>query len=228
MRDENRPHSTSAISGDITDPEGDNDEFYDPCETTAQVSQLRQGSRGDGRPAADPTSYEDSISFRVSHHGRPGYLILSSEGLRFVVKSPIRAALDPTKAAHRSREELWSYPFTSLVQMTKRHSPTTTKLVGVDPRLERLELELLLEPAPTRQAGSDPSDRPPTEAIDLTYGEMRGWTTRIETVDVSHAERDEIFNLIVGWSKVRWQVMSARSDPKKEKGIKKKSAEKKP
>jgi hypothetical protein len=215
MRDENRAHPTSAMSADVTGSDDDNDEeFYDPCETRERVSQLRKG--------IDTASYEDSVSFRVSHRGRQGHLILSSGGLRFVVKLHTLTSLNPTKSPQRTLEELWSYPFTSLVQLTKRHSPTTTKLAGVDPRLERLELELLV-PSSTTRDGPDQADLPPTEGIDITYGEMRGMATRVETVDVSHAERDEIFNLIVGWSKARWQVISARSDPKKEKkGPKKK------
>lgn len=167
---------------------------------------------------------KETITFRAHHRGRQGHLVLSSQGLRFVVKSHHLPLKPKMKNDHHSREEVWSYPFSSLVQMTKRHSPMTSKVAGVDSSLKRLELEVLA-PLPSSAdhdrvdhggdnlVRPDPGDR--GEDDPYTYAAKRGMTTRIETLDVDGEERDEIFNLIVGWSKARWQVLGAKIEVKK-------------
>lgn len=106
----------------------------------------------------------------------------------------------------------------------------SSKVAGVDPSLKRLELEVLVPPPSTDDHDHDHDHdnvgdnlvRPdPDDGIargeddPYTYAAKRGMTTRIETLDVDGEERDEIFNLIVGWSKARWQVLGAKSELKK-------------
>ncbi|KAL1963986.1 hypothetical protein VTN77DRAFT_7661 [Rasamsonia byssochlamydoides] len=243
----NAGERTAAVSGDAADQrQGESsgnkqEEFRDPCEKQEQVSLLRKeaddtttGKNGDNRKSLTTQDVrqdgvqaedQDTITFRANHRGRQGYLELSSQGLRFVVKNNRHSlsSLNPKKNNnhHRSREELWSYPFSSLVQMTKRHSPMLSKVAGADSSLKRLELEVLI-PEDDNNTGGDNLIRPdPSEAEGkgeddpYTYAGKKGMTTRLETLDVDGGERDEIFNLIVGWSKARWQVLGSKSEAKK-------------
>lgn len=258
MKARERTHATAAESGETSDQgqreSGDNykqeEEFKDPCEMQEQVSQLpsREADstaveigNDDGKQTRDvrrqgfqdQAGYEDVITFRANHRGRQGHLMVSSQGLRFVVKSShYSLSLNPKKI-RRSREELWSYPFSSLVQMTKQNSSISSKVTGGDTSLKRLELEVLIPPtaangdrdgdnlirpfsAPSYPGGGGGGGESPEKGDPYIYAGKRGRTTRLETLDVDHAERDEIFNLIVGWSKARWQVLTTRSEAKAE------------
>lgn len=81
---------------------------------------------------------EDTFSFRATCRGRPGYLLISASGLRFVKTYSVAFGTKP----HHPRT-LWSYPFASLVQMSKRHSSTSSWIGHFSPTLEGLEFEFL-------------------------------------------------------------------------------------
>lgn len=93
--------------------------------------------------------------------------------------------------------------------MTKQRSPGLSKLAGLDRKLERLDFEFLADP---KMSASQEVFRMETSYHSTTGGKQR---TKIESVDVNQAERDEIFNLVVGWSKSRWQATSGQSDSTK-------------
>lgn len=95
--------------------------------------------------------------------------------------------------------------------MTKQHSPGLSKLAGLDRKLERLDFEFLVdaEMSASQEVFAGSVWDMETSYNTTTGGKQR---TRIESVDVNQAERDEIFNLIVGWSKSRWQATSGEGD----------------
>jgi hypothetical protein len=267
MKAKERAHATAAVSADEVDPGQEEsrqeEEFMDPCETQEQVSELlreeadkttaengdddrKKLMRDDARQRGvnDQIDYEDKITFRADHRGRSGYLEVSSQGLRFIVKTRrYSLSMKNPKKTHRIREELWSYSFADLVQMTKQSSPVSSKFSGIDPGLKRLELEVLTPTSPTSPAAPTTTDgegegdnvirasrspsypgdgESPKKRDPYIYAGKRGMSTRIETLDFDRGERDEVFNLVVGWSKARWQVLTTRSEAKAETERKKK------
>lgn len=98
--------------------------------------------------------------------------------------------------------------------MTKQHSPGLSKLAGLDRKLKRLDFEFLVD---AEMSASQEVFRGSVSDMDTSYNTATGGTqrTKIESVDVNQAERDEIFNLIVGWSKSRWQTTSGQGDSSK-------------
>ncbi|CRG87488.1 Pre-mRNA-processing-splicing factor 8 [Talaromyces islandicus] len=182
--------------------------FEDAVERQEQRAEdeLRDGKDSNSKYSTDMDSCTSSISFAVFRHGHQGHLIISSEGLSFIGKDHSLAALDPRKKRSNVIQELrWTYGFGCLAQMTKRHSPLSSKVAGIDSGLERLELEFL------DSAIDDQTRTPSVRHQAITYGQIRGVRTRVETLDLNRAERDEVFNLIVGWNKTRWQVLSVPS-----------------
>jgi hypothetical protein len=171
--------------------------FEDAVESQEQHAEPHVQTTSNNDPCTD------SISFAVFRHGHQGHLIVSSEGLSFIGKDHSLAGLDPTKKrSHVFQEIRWTYGFGCLAQVTKRSSPLSSKVAGIDSDLERLELEFL-EPSIDDQTGTSSARNQA-----FTYGHIRGIRTRIEVLDLNRAERDEVFNLIVGWSKTQWQVLS--------------------
>lgn len=95
--------------------------------------------------------------------------------------------------------------------MTKQHSPGLSKLTGLDRKLERLDFEFLVDPD---MSASQEVFKGSVWDMETSYNTTTGakQRTKIESVDVNQAERDEIFNLVVGWSKSRWQATSGQGD----------------
>lgn len=177
--------------------------FEDAVETQDQRAALHDQASSNGRYDTGMDSWTSQISFAVIRHGHQGRLTISSEGLSFVGKDHSLAALDPTKNRTNLVQEMrWSYGFDCLAQVTKRKSSLSSKVAGIDSGLERLELEFL------DRSIDDQGGNLWAEGQAITHGEIRGIRTRIEVLDLNRAERDEVFNLIVGWSKTQWQVLS--------------------
>lgn len=219
IRDNQDTDVTAAAVGDVTDKRNVHSQTPEPVETyheTYESSDQRLLQDAPDGASGSPTKERDrvtempaspdTLSFRVRSHGIPAYLVISSWGLRLARSHQL--ALNPKK--HR-REELWSCPFSHLTQIAKTHSSTTSKLVGGDPNLSRLIFEFTpFDVAKSKNYIKSPS------------GQNGGKedTADIQIIDVDHAQRDEIFNLVVGWSKSRWRVMSAREVDDKKKSPK--------
>ncbi|KUL92320.1 hypothetical protein ZTR_02360 [Talaromyces verruculosus] len=204
-------HNENCYSEDCpTCQEAQGDVFQDAVETQDQLAKgspihgIKCTTQGDD--TASP--YVQSVFFATFHHGHEGQLILTSEGIQFVEKPNLLTTLHKQKPL-LDREPRWSYTYGQLLQMTKQHSPRLSKLTGLDRKLERLEFEFLTD---TETSASQEVFRMETSYHSTTGGKQR---TIIESVDVNQAERDEIFNLIVGWSKSRWQATSGQSDSTK-------------
>lgn len=97
--------------------------------------------------------------------------------------------------------------------MSKEHGSGLSKIVGLDRKLERLDFEFLIDAKTSASQevfrGVPDMD---TSHNTITGGKQR---TTIESVDVNPAERNEIFNLVIGWSKSRWQATSGQRDSTK-------------
>ncbi|KAH8702004.1 hypothetical protein BGW36DRAFT_372015 [Talaromyces proteolyticus] len=203
-------HGGSSDSIDVKEDEVQNEQFQDAVETPEQYTRLSEESN----PKIRNPTCANSVAFAVYRHGHQGQLVVSSHGLKFVRKGYSLSGLRPTNKSHFVQQRYWSYSFSQLAQMTKRQSPLSSKLAGIDTALERLELEFLLgrDALTTEDNGDNRQPSTDETGLDMTYGEIRGVRTRIETLDLNGAERDEVFNLIVGWSKAQWQVLSAPSE----------------
>jgi hypothetical protein len=207
---------TAAEVGDVTDKRHNSDPvseqaelYHESYESSDQLSHYCTSNDSSGffkeehGEVIQPPAAPDTLSFRVRSQGIAAHLLLSSWGLRLVRTHTL--AFNRTKDR---REEVWAYPFTHLIQMTKTHSSTSSKVVGANSSLERLVLEFT--PFNTAES-NDYTRRSPSGQNSGTED-----TTEIKMIDVVHAERDEIFNLVVGWSESRWQAVSTReADDKK-------------
>lgn len=181
--------------------------FEDAVETEEQCAALYDQTTFNGRYNTDVDSCTSSISFAVFRHGHQGHLIVSPEGLTFIGKDHSLAALNPTKKRPSVIQDIrWTYRFSCLAQVTKRSSPLSSKVAGIDSSLERLELEFLDPPT------DDQTENHQARNQVITHREMRGIRTRIEVLDLNRAERDEAFQLILGWSKAQWHVLSVPSE----------------
>jgi hypothetical protein len=98
--------------------------------------------------------------------------------------------------------------------MTKQHSPNLSKLAGLDRSLGRLDFEFLID---NEMSASQEVFSGNVWDMDTSYNTRTGakHRIRVESVDVNQASRDEIFNLVVGWSKSQWQATSGQSDSTK-------------
>jgi hypothetical protein len=189
----------------------DGEIFYDAREFQEQASRDINYTNGD---STAPIVH--SVYFTCYQHGHEGQLIVSSEGLRFVENPRLLTALNTTKKQkpRLDQKPQWAYGFGQLVQMTKQHSPAFSKLAGLDRSLGRLDLEFTVEGATEEEEGERKILSAGKVETEASYGNKPGnTTTRIEKLDVNRAERDEIFNLIVGWSRSRWQATGTQNVP---------------
>ncbi|OKL64210.1 hypothetical protein UA08_00512 [Talaromyces atroroseus] len=203
MNSQNLSHGSHTFSqrDHLTDEGDGNDEvFYDALESQKQSKQPEQANSNANYRSRDSTAaIVHSVYFTCYYHGHEGRLIVSSEGLRFVENPRLLRALNaPKKQKPRlNQKPQWSYSFGQLVQMTKQQTPAFSKLAGLDRNLGRLDLEFMVG-----EQGEGGSKTPSAGEIEAPYDTK----TRIEKLDVARAERDEIFNLIVGWSRNCWQA----------------------
>ena len=135
------------------------------------------------------TPSQEAHCFRANRHGFPGYLLISLHGLRFIEADAF--ILSPEES---HGHELWSYEFSGLLQLSKTSASTSSRMARMDPTLERLEFEFVAPPATDRKEGA---------ASDTVFQRE----TTLEILDLPRAERDEVFNLIIGLSRLRWSVL---------------------
>lgn len=211
-------HSDTCYSQDCrTCPENiDGDCFQDAVETQDQATGEYPSQGKDYTKQADDdvtSPYVQSVFFATFHHGHEGQLILTPEGIRFVEKPYLLTTLHKRKPL-LDQEPRWSYTYGQLLQMTKQHSPSLSKLAGLDRSLGRLDFEFLID---NEMSASQEVFSGNVWDMDTSYNTTTGakHRIRVESVDVNQAGRDEIFNLVVGWSKSRWQATSGQSDSTK-------------
>ncbi|GAD92002.1 hypothetical protein TSTA_116110 [Paecilomyces variotii No. 5] len=154
-------------------------------------------------------SRQDIISFHAYRGGHPGYLLISSNGLRFTKTRPL--TLHPK--SHRQRK-IWSYPFPSLLEMSKIHSDNKSKLTRLRPDLAALSLTFRSHTAPTYTQKSDAEG-------DIASGARLEENISVEVLDMDKATRDEVFNLIIGRSKMQWRAFTACDEGKDKESSKK-------
>ncbi|KAN0068315.1 hypothetical protein V8E54_013511 [Elaphomyces granulatus] len=146
------------------------------------------------------TASQEAHCFRANRHGCPGYLLISLHGLRFIktdafIRGP-KEDLD---------HELWSYEFSSLLQLSKSRASMSSKM-KMDPTFELLEFEFLASPAAINTGG---------EGLVLVGHRKEGTAsntilqhpTTLEVLDLPGGKRDEVFNLIIGIGRLRWSVL---------------------
>lgn len=197
-------------------PKGEDNQveiFQDAVESQEQATELYPGQahQHEQEDAISPPA--QSVYFTTYQRGHEGQLLISSEGLSFVENPRLLTTLNQARnmKPRLNHKPRWSYRFSQLLQMTKRHSPTTSKLAGFDRNLGRLDLEFLVDDATTGVEEMNQEEKDYQFSRDDLPGETK--KTKIESLDVNQDERDEIFNLILGWSKSRWQAISADDIP---------------
>ncbi|EED17821.1 hypothetical protein TSTA_116110 [Talaromyces stipitatus ATCC 10500] len=207
-------HSKNTYSHDIHSNQEDTrgDAFHDAAETREHIAekfpyQETDSIKSDNEDTASP--YVQSVYFTAYQHGREGQLILTSEGIRFVENPHLLTTFHQKRRQLLDQEPRWSLTYAQLLQMTKQRSPKFSKLAGLDLSLKRLDFEFSTD----NTNASEEVFKGNVWDIKSSYHTMAGGKrTRIESVDVNQAERDEIFNLIVGWSKSRWQATSGQDN----------------
>jgi hypothetical protein len=146
------------------------------------------------------TASQEAHCFRANRHGCPGYLLISLHGLRFI-KTDAFIRGPKEDLGH----ELWSYEFSSLLQLSKSRASMSSKM-KMDPTFELLEFEFLASPAAINTGG---------EGLVLVGHRKEGTAsntilqhpTTLEVLDLPGGKRDEVFNLIIGISRLRWSVL---------------------
>ena len=130
----------------------------------------------------------DIMSFGCSYESTPGRLIIFTHGIRF------KSGVGVSSSSFRR-------PYSSLIEMTKRQTPSSilSPLGKITLGLDKLELRF--RRTNSRAAIQDLGQE---EHVDImTLENMRG--------------RDKAFNAIIGFSDLRWQHLQKKPEPKKEK-----------
>jgi hypothetical protein len=166
--------------------------FHATHETRQRNPDDRRFVNGEVRAGKElETPSQEALCFSANRHGCPGYLLISLHGIRFIETDAF--ILGPEES---HGHELWSYEFSGLLQLSKMSASTSSRMARMDPTLERLEFEFVAPPASA-------TDRKEGTASDTVFQRE----TTLEILDLPRAERDEVFNLIIGLSRLRWSVL---------------------
>ncbi|KAJ9265485.1 hypothetical protein DTO212C5_6678 [Paecilomyces variotii] len=188
------PSAAAPESGLPENPDDSAADYLDAIEMSQQESDSNDAENETTDSMGN--SRRDIISFHAYRGGHTGYLLISSNGLRFTQTRPL--TLHPKK--HR-QHKIWSYPFSSLLEMSKIHSDNKSRLTRLDPNLAALSLVFLSDVAPTYTQKSD-------DEGDIASGARSEKNVSVEILDMDKATRDEVFNLIIGRSKIRWRAFT--------------------